>query len=476
MLLTPGFVEAADRLTGTRARSGNSIVLLPSGVSSYAKRWELIEAAKRSLHMVSFSFMRDDTTRRLRDVVREKLAAGVEVKLVVDDAALYTTFSRGILRSMADAGAEVLTYNSPWRYVAVRWSRGHPIRQIVRGAKVAIKRRYHEKFLVVDGTEAVLGGQNWGTKYALGGTDDRWWRDSDSYVTGPVVADIQRRFLQDLFVFRALRDHRWARPLVGLDPEPFLVEARRKAQEFLETEGRRYFPPLRPTGDAEIRYVGHKPWDENDLPLTNAALQLIRGARRTIYWGCHGVRPPRIFAESLADAADRGVEVHLITNSRSSSRSLMVHGLLGWMYWECSNHFRWLVERGIHVYEWQKPGAFHSKNLVVDGEVAAVGSYNVANGSAFHHTESAVFVHGGTFPGEVRRQFDIDLQDCREVTLEATKRPWRIVDPMRRPLHERNLLVEPSLLPAAVARDLAAGRVTWKYANPLPSSGERRRE
>lgn len=469
MLLTPASRETTDRLTGTVVRSGNTVTLLPSGEESYAKRWELIEAAERSLHMVSFSFMRDDTTQRLADVVREKLAAGVEVRMIVDDAALYTTFSRKILRSMADAGAEVLTYNSPWRYLAIRWSKGHPIRQLVRGTKVAIKRRYHEKFLVADGTEAVLGGMNWGTKYALGGTDDRWWRDTDAHLTGPVVADVQRRFLVDLFVFRALRDQRWARPMVGLDPEAFLVEARRDAEAFLATDADRYFPPLPSTGAEEIRYVGHKPWDENHLPLTDVALQMIREAQRSIYWGCHGVRPPRIFAESLAEAVERGVEVHLLTNSSTSSRSLMGRGLLGWMYWECSNHFRWLVERGIHVHEWQKPGAFHSKNLVVDDEVAGVGSYNVANGSAFHHTESAIFVYGGAFPKEVRRQFEVDLQDCREVTLATTKRPWRLIDPMRRPLHERNLLIEPSLLPEAVARDLAAGKVTWKYAD-APSS------
>ena len=80
----------------------------------------------------------------------------------------------------------------------------------------------------------------------------------------------------------------------------------------------------------------------------------------------------------------------------------MGRGLLGGMYWECSNYFRWLVERGIHVHEWQLPGAFHSKNLVVDDTVAAVGSYNLANGSTFHHTESAVIVPGGPFPHEVR--------------------------------------------------------------------------
>lgn len=140
------------------------------------------------------------------------------------------------------------------------------------------------------------------------------------------------------------------------------------------------------------------------------------------------------------------------------------------MHWEWSNHFRWLLEHGIHVYEWQKPGALHSKNLVVDNEVAGIGSYNVANGSAFHHTESAVFVYGGAFPREVQRQFTLDLEACRRLSLDDAKRRRRWFDPMRRPLHERNLLVEPSLLPGGVARDLEAGKITWKYADRPPAA------
>lgn len=224
------------------------------------------------------------------------------------------------------------------------------------------------------------------------------------------------------------------------------------------------FPSLARTGDARLRYVGHKPYDEEFLPLTNAFVQAIGAARRTILWGCHGVRPPR--AEPLAEAAARGVEVRVITNSKASSRSLMARGLLGWMYWECSNHFRWLLKRGIHVHLWQPQGAFHSKNFLIDNEMCAVGSYNVANGSAFHHTESAIFAYGGELPGQVRRQFEIDFGDCHELTLDETRRPRSWADPFRRGLHERNLLVDRSLWPQALAADLDAGRLKWKYGIP----------
>ena len=281
-----------------------------------------------------------------------------------------------------------------------------------------------------------------------------------------MVADIQRRFLDSLFFYRAMEEVWRRRRERGLHPDAVFEQARQEEARFVEQHHDVYFPPLEPTGQTRIRYVGHKPYDEEFVPLTNAFLQAVRSAERSIWWGCHGVRPPRMIAENLADAAARGVEIHLISNSRKSSRGLMGHGMMGWMYWECSHHFRWLMERGIHIHLWQKQGAFHSKNLLVDDSVAAIGSYNVANGSTYHHTESSVFVYGGDFPDLVRKQFLVDLQDCVELTLAQAKKPPRWADPYRRPLHERNLLVDRSTWPPLVRADLDAGRFRWKYADP----------
>lgn len=55
-------------------------------------------------------------------------------------------------------------------------------------------------------------------------------------------------------------------------------------------------------------------------------------------------------------------------------------------------------------------------------------------------------VYGGALPATVRRQFEIDLEDCREVRLEETKRVDPKYDPFRRPSEERNSLIHPDLL------------------------------
>ena len=121
----------------------------------------------------------------------------------------------------------------------------------------------------------------------------------------------------------------------------------------------------------------------------------------------------------------------------------------------------------LDVRDGQVAFAVTGENIVVDGAVAGVGSYNLANGSAFHHSESAVLVYGGPFPQEVADLFTDDLANCRAVAVSEVRSPRPKVDPLRRALHERNLLVDEGVVPAAIAAELARGNFRWKYAEPL---------
>lgn len=455
-LLDSSFEAETDRYTGTVVREGSTVVFLPSGSQSYERRWAALESARSSIDLVSFSMMRDGTTRRLRDLLLAKLRQGLKVRIIVDDAAAYSTRVGSWLRQLVRAGANVIRYTPIFRDARPAPAEGTLLTAPKRIILEKAKHRFHEKYMVVDGHLAILGGINWGDKYAYGGTRPKAWRDTDVLLTGPIVADVQRQFQRDFVLYSAL-DRAWKR---GEHPDLAAerAQALAAAAAFEEGEGKPYFPPLPPTGEERIRYLPHKPYDEGRLRTTEAVLLMLRRAQRSIYWGCHGIRPPRILAETLAEAAARGVKVRLITNSKRSSRTLMFYGLLGWMYRESSNHFPWLLEHGIRIFEWQRPGAFHSKNLVIDDVVASVGSFNVASGSCFHHTESNVVVYGGSFPETVRRQFEMDLQDCREISLDTVRKVKPEHQPMLRPLQERNLLIPRELRTAAINADLDAGR------------------
>ena len=459
--------EEMDRYTGTTVREGNTVLFLPSGASSYEQRWKLIAGARHRIDLVTFSLMRDGTTRKLCDLLLTKLKEGVAVRVIVDDAVVYSTLMIGWLDELARAGATVLRYHRVFRDLLPERGQGRPFKRAARIVKLKIKRRFHEKYTIVDGETAILGGITWGDKYAFGGIEPKAWRDSDVLLTGPVVRDIQRQFERDVVLYTAMEEAHLRRKQPGFDPEAHLrsayAAADRIGSESKETPAKTpaetpvELPTPPATGSELVRYIPHKPYDEQKLRMTEAVLLMIRRARRYIYWGCHGIRPPRILAEHLAAAVERGVDVRLVTNSQHASKTLMFFGLLGWMYWESSNHFPWLLEHGIRVFEWQKPGAFHSKNLVIDDVAASVGSYNIARGSTFHHTESNVVVYGGDFPILVRKQFEIDFGDCRELKPWEGRRVPLEHQPMRRVLHERNLLIPRELRTDAINQELDAG-------------------
>jgi cardiolipin synthase A/B len=458
-LLAAPFEAETDRLTGTVVREGNSVTFMPSGSQSYAKRWELIEGAQHSLDLATFSIINDGTSFRLRDLLVKKVREGVAVRMVVDDLAVYSASSAELLSDLAKAGVAVIRYHKVFRDWLPDLRKGNPFAQLVNNFRYKVKRRFHEKFTLVDGQELILGGINWGDKYAFGGIRPEAWRDTDIYLAGPAVADVQRQFIKSFFLYEAMETEYFARRQPGFDRGQHYETARLQAETAIQKKPSAYFPVLPQTGNERVRYIPHKPYDEERLRMTEACLLMFQKAQKYIYWGCHAIRPPRIITESLAHAAQRGVEIRLITNSKKSSQGLMARGFFGLLYWECTNHFRWLLERGIRIYEWQQPGAFHSKNLVIDDVMAAIGSYNIANGSTFHHTESTLIVHGGDMPAAVRNQFEIDIKDCREVQLSETKVPMRMCDPFLRTLDRRNLLVDRSLLTDAIKQDLDAGRV-----------------
>jgi|ERR1041384_1176792 phosphatidylserine/phosphatidylglycerophosphate/cardiolipin synthase-like enzyme len=114
-LLETQFQAETDRLTRTVLREGNSVTFLPSGSQSYAKRWELIEGARHSLDLVTFSIINDGTSQRLRDLLAKKVKEGVAVRIVVDDLAVYSAMSSGILSEMTKAGIAVIRYHKVFR-------------------------------------------------------------------------------------------------------------------------------------------------------------------------------------------------------------------------------------------------------------------------------------------------------------------------------------------------------------------------
>ena len=450
----PNKFETLDSLTHSKISNNNDIRFLPSGGESYQIRWRLLDQARHSIHIATFSMMKDETTQRLEAVLAAKLKEGVKVRIILDEIVNRTTFAGPMIKRLKAAGALVHAYNGLLdEWLPLPKFTG-PFKHITRNLKLKLKRHYHEKYMIVDGKEAVLGGINWGDKYAYGGIKSFAWRDTDVYLQGPVVRDIQTQFFKDFTRYKSWENRQ---PTQASFYTEFVKTQELKTPEQIQEQYADYFNEDANAGKVDVRYVAHKPYDDDDLPLTHAFLSLIKNAEHSIYWGCHGIRPPKIVAQYLADAVKRGVEVNLITNSQYSSQSLMVKGLLGWMYKECTKHYRGLLESGVKIWEWQLEGAFHSKNFLVDDQIASIGSYNMARGSTYHHSESNIFVYDEKFAAEVKQQFEKDFEHCKPVWLDVIDKLLPAEDAYSRPLHERDLMINKDMIPDDIQQELEKG-------------------
>ncbi|HBS26252.1 MAG TPA: hypothetical protein DD827_03825 [Gammaproteobacteria bacterium] len=431
-------------------RENNSIRLLSSGQESYEVRWKILSNARSSIHLATFSFMKDKTTRKLFDLLKEKKKSGVDVRIIYDEIVNRTTFVGGWIRELQKEGIEVYGYNSIKDGWFLDFNKKHPFRWLKKIAKRKLKQHFHEKYLIVDNQHLIIGGNNWGDKYAFGGIEPKAWRDTDVYITGETVRDVQLQFLRDCEMQKEWSIQKKKRMYYSDFSQAYLSTYQN--DEGVISKYSELFsnipPVLNLDRKSNISFMAHKPYEENELKLTNYFLNEIINSNSRIYWGCHGIRPPKIFTEHLIAAANRGVKVVLITNSKMSSKTLMAGGLLGWMYKECSKHFKALLENGVEIHEWQKPGAFHSKSLVVDEDMVSIGSYNIASGSAFNHSESNVIVKNKEFCNEVFQQFKVDLKSC--VKLDIGKYNFPKENAFERKIQERNDMLSDEVLTESI--------------------------
>jgi len=184
-----------EALSGNPLSVGNRVRLLEDGKQTYEALLGAIRGARHHVHMETYIFEDDDTGKLFADALVARARAGVKVRLIYDAVGSLKT-SKDFFKRMSDAGVEVLEFNP-----------------IGKGGIDALNKRDHRKITIVDGRIAFLGGINISDVYgASSGGDagtsggvrsgpdvpvaERPWRDMETSIEGPAVAEVQRAFLK----------------------------------------------------------------------------------------------------------------------------------------------------------------------------------------------------------------------------------------------------------------------------------------
>jgi len=82
-----------------------------------------------------------------------------------------------------------------------------------------------------------------------------------------------------------------------------------------------------------------------------------------------------------------------------------------------------LLSAGVRIYEYS-PGFLHSKQMIVDGEVATVGTINFDYRSLVHHYENAVLLYRTQSILDIAEDFRGIFQVSREINSYTIKPRW----------------------------------------------------
>jgi cardiolipin synthase len=329
------------------AREGNRVELLPSGEESYAGVIDAIGRAGRRIEIATLILAGDEVGAAVVERLVERAKQGVEVRVLIDALFAFRS-SRPQLKALERAGGRVAFF-MPVLHVPFR---GHA------------NLRLHRKMVLIDDRLAVVGGMNIAREYMGPVPIEGRWTDLSMRVEGPAVADLAQVFRSD-----------WSFA----------------AQEQLTP----FDPPAAIDGGEPLQIVASGP-DTMPDRIYDALLDGFFRARRRIFIATPYFVPDDALARALMLAARRGLDVRVLVPARSNHRIADFAG---------ASYLRALADAGVRVQLFRR-GMMHAKVVLLDDDLALLGSANVDMRSLFLDYEVALACTDRARIGEVAAWFE----------------------------------------------------------------------
>ena len=151
-----------------------------------------------------------------------------------------------------------------------------------------------------------------------------------------------------------------------------------------------------------------------DLIGENVYLNMINQAKKSIY-----IATPYLIIDSLTKnalimAAKRGVDVKIFTPHIPDKKIIFIL---------TRSNYKDLLKQGVKIYEY-KLGFLHTKNFLVDDEIAVVGTINLDYRSLVHHYECGIWMYHTESIAEIKEDFEEILKESININPKEFKLKW----------------------------------------------------
>ncbi|PWK17988.1 cardiolipin synthase [Xanthomarina spongicola] len=348
--------------------NNNDVKLLINGESKFPVVIECLKNANKHIHIEYYIFEDDNIGNQIIEILIDKAKAGLKVRFIYDDFGSRSIRNKQVKR-LKEAGVEIFPF--------------YKIKLIAFANR--INYRNHRKIIVIDGHTSFVGGINVSDKYinSESNKNELYWRDTHLKIYGPATWYLQYLFLCD-----------WnfcAKDNVELNNQLFP-----QVKTFQSNQ------------DKHVQITASGP--DSDVPtILFALLQAINLAEKEVLITTPYFIPSNSIKDAILISAKSGVKVKLIIPGVSDSKLVNA---------AASSYYSPLLESGVEIYRYNK-GFVHAKTMVIDNEIAIVGTANMDVRSFDLNFEVNAVVYDEDTANQLRAAFYNDILDSTKIDLKV---------------------------------------------------------
>ncbi|UCZ51952.1 cardiolipin synthase [Bacillus shivajii] len=357
----------AHKLANNPVSFQSDTKVLTDGKETFTHIKHALRKAEDHIHLEYYIVRDDEIGQEIKDILIQKAKEGVVVRFLFDAVGCFK-LNKSYIYELREAGVQMVPFS--------------PVRFPIFTNK--INYRNHRKIIVVDAKYAFIGGLNIGDEY-LG--KDRYfghWRDTHLLVQGEAVRSLQLIFL---------RDWHYATGEAALKQS--------------------YLSPSLPIAKSEggVQMIASGP-DTRWEVLKKLFFTMITSAKKSIWIASPYFIPDDDMLSAIKIASLSGIDVRILVPSRPDKRIV---------FYASRSYFPELLEAGAKIYEYHR-GFMHSKLIIVDHEIASIGTANMDMRSFHLNFEANAFLYRTRSVESLVSDFVYDMEHSTVIRYDAFKR------------------------------------------------------
>ncbi|MGM7723870.1 cardiolipin synthase [Metabacillus sp. Hm71] len=354
-----GFVYYSQRVALTEMNTSTQTKVLTNGAETFNEMKKQLKKANDFIHIEYYIFRSDRLGKEIMDILITKAKNGVEVRFIYDAVGSRSLLSKDIKR-MKDAGVSVYPFL--------------PIKYGFFNQKFNF--RNHRKIIVIDGKIGFVGGLNVGIEYLGQDEEIGFWRDTHLMIEGEALQTLHSIFLLD-----------WE----YISNECLLDDPHYNTSYSVE-------------GDGLVHVVASGPDTQEDI-ISDMYYTMISFATKSIWIATPYFVPNESIRTALRVAAKKGVQVRVMVPEIND-------GFL--TQYATRSYFPELLRCGVEIYSYQK-GFLHQKIIIVDGDLASIGTANMDMRSFHLNFEVNAFLIGTSSIQDLVADYEADMEASKRI-------------------------------------------------------------